>query len=60
MAAGLDDGTAVPVPGSGLLLKDGGTWAPAAAGWVRVPAIGRGMAAPADRNAGEEIPAWMR
>jgi hypothetical protein len=60
MAAALDDGTGVPMPGSGLLLMDGGTWAPAAAGWVRVPAIGKAVAAPADRIAAEEIPAWMK
>jgi hypothetical protein len=59
VAAALDDGTAVPVPGSGLLM-DGGTWAPAAAGWVRVPAIGRAAAAPADRITAGEVPAWMR
>ena len=60
MAAALDDGTGVPMPGSGLLLMEGGTWAPAAAGWVRVPAIGKAVAAPADRIAAEEIPAWMK
>ena len=44
MAAALDDGDAVPVPGSDLLVKDGGTWAPAAGGWVQVP--GAGLAPP--------------
>jgi hypothetical protein len=59
IAAALDDATAVPVPGSGLLLMDGGTWAPAATGWVRVPAIGSGAAASADGIEDEEIPAWV-
>jgi hypothetical protein len=59
MAGALDDGTTVSVPGSGLLLKGGATWAPAAAGWVRVPSIGRAVAAaPADMIAEEEIPRW--
>jgi hypothetical protein len=60
MAAALDNATAVPISGSGLLLMEGGTWAPAAAGWVRVPAIGRAAAAPPDEVEDEEIPAWMR
>jgi hypothetical protein len=60
VAAALDDGAAVPIPGSGLLLMDGATWAPAAGGWVRVPAIGSATTAAADRSAGEEIPAWMK
>jgi hypothetical protein len=60
VAAALDDGTALPVPDSGLLLMEGGTWASAAGGWIRVVATGRTVAVPADRITDEEVPAWMR
>jgi hypothetical protein len=39
MALALDDGDAVPVPGSELVLKDGRRWAAAAGGWVEVPGL---------------------
>jgi hypothetical protein len=51
MALALDEGNAVPVPGSELVLKDGRSWAAAAGGWVQVPGLGAASAGPPSRDA---------
>ena len=58
MAAALDDGDAVPVPGSDLLVKDGGAWAPAAGGWVQVPGLGLASAGLPDESARKDAWPW--
>ncbi len=52
MAAALDDGDAVAVPGHELVLWDGGSWAAAAGGWVQVPGLGVTAAGLTGRDAG--------
>jgi hypothetical protein len=51
MALALDDGDAIPVPASELMLKDGGRWAATAGGWVQVPALAVTPGEPAGRDA---------
>jgi hypothetical protein len=61
IADALDDGNAVPVPGSELVLRDGETWAPTAGGWVQVPDFPRspGKQEP-PASEGEDHPPWTR